>query len=124
MRHHSSTDVTAHISLKAPSKNLDNDNMRSNPKRIVQLAIIVAIVASACSSNSTAAPEVMLEARWQCDVQRQTFANLTDLDAELSSRLQASGLSRQEYETFKEDLGTSVALRQEVSDEYDAYCTL
>jgi len=85
------------------------------------LVIVMAIVVSSCSSGA-AAPEVMFEARWQCDVQRQTFASLDDLDAELANRLEDTGISVQDYAAFKEKLAASQDLRQDVSDEYDIYC--
>jgi len=95
--------------------------MRSNPSRIAVTAVALMIVASACS-NGGAAPEVVFEARWQCDVQRQTFASLTDLDAELESRLTDAGMTRLEYEAFKEKLSASDSLREDVNFEYEAYC--
>jgi len=95
--------------------------MRSNPSRIAVMAVALTIVASACSSSG-AAPEVVFEAHWQCDVQRQTFASLTDLDAELESRLNEAGMTRVEYEAFKEELIASDSLREDVNFEYEAYC--
>jgi len=85
------------------------------------MAVALTIVASACASGG-AAPEVVFEARWQCDVQRQTFASLTDLDTELESRLTEAGMTRVEYEAFKEKLSVSDSLREDVATEYDAYC--
>ncbi|VAW05419.1 hypothetical protein MNBD_ACTINO01-395 [hydrothermal vent metagenome] len=95
--------------------------MRSNPSRIAVMAVALTIVASACSSSG-GAPEVVFEAHWQCDVQRQTFASLTDLDAELESRLNEAGMTRVEYEAFKEELSASDSLREDVNFEYEAYC--
>lgn len=87
------------------------------------LALIpaLAIVAAACGSGGPT-PEVALEARWQCDVQRQTFDNLAALNAELGNRLTVAGLTRADYATFKEELGGSADLRLQVAEEYDAYC--
>ncbi len=110
-----------HVCLKAPAEQLDNDPMRSNPSRIALMAVALTIVASACSSGG-AAPEVVFEAHWQCDVQRQTFPSLTDLDAELESRLTAADMTRMEYEAFKEKLSASDSLREDVGFEYEAYC--
>jgi hypothetical protein len=85
--------------------------------------IAIASLAAACGGGGDrAALEVALEARWQCDVQRQTFADLESLDVELEARLVDAGLTRAEYETFKENLGTSADLRTRVADEYEAYC--
>ena len=113
--------VKRDVSLKAPAEGLDNVGMRTNPVRAAVVAVALAIVASACSSGD-AAPEVVFEARWQCDVQRQTFPSLTDLDAELDSRLTDAGMTRLEYEAFKEQLGASDSLREDVNSEYEAYC--
>ena len=90
-------------------------------KRIAAMIIAVASVVSACSSGDTAAA-VTLEARWQCDVQRQTFSDLTALNAALDERLSSADLSRGEYESFKEDLESSATLRVQVANEYEAYC--
>lgn len=92
-------------------------------RRLGTIAIVIASVAAACGGGSdTAAPEVTLEARWQCDVQRQTFDDLVALDAELDARLADSGLTRVDYDAFKEELGTSTELRVQVAEEYEAYC--
>ncbi len=93
--------------------------MRTN--RIGALAIVAVLGVSACGGGETS-PEVALEARWQCDVQRQTFADLGARDAELATRLTAAGLTRADYDTFKERLSDSADLRIEVADEYEAYC--
>lgn len=90
-------------------------------KRIAAMIIAVASVVSACSSGDTTAA-VTLEARWQCDVQRQTFSDLTALNAALDERLSAADLSRGDYESFKEDLESSASLRTQVAQEYEAYC--
>ena len=89
--------------------------------RIQALVIIAIFVATACAGGDTTS-EVTLEARWQCDVQRQTFDNIGDLDAELEARLAAAGLARTDYDAFKEELADSADLRVQVSEEYDAYC--
>ncbi|GBE25829.1 hypothetical protein BMS3Bbin02_02119 [bacterium BMS3Bbin02] len=87
------------------------------------MAIVVAFIAAACGGGGDGvAPEVALEARWQCDVQRQTFDDLGALDAELNVRLANSGLTRVDYDAFKEELGASAELRNQVADEYETYC--
>lgn len=110
-----------HVSLKPSIEELDNLNMSAKWSHIATMSIAFAIVVSACSSSGTS-PEAVFEARWQCDVQRQTFASLSDLDAELDSRLTEAGMTMQGYETFKEMLSTSEGLRQDVATEYEAYC--
>ncbi len=109
------------VSLKRHPERLDNDGMERIHTRIGVLGVAVMLVAVACAGTGTP-PEVALEARWQCDVQRQTFGDLAALDAELDSRLAAAGLTRADYETFKEELATSQTLRDSVSSEYEAYC--
>ena len=84
------------------------------------IVVAMAIVAASCSSGS--APEVTIEAQWLCDVQRQTFDDLAAVDVELDSRLAKAGLTRADYDVFKEKLAGSAALRSRVSEEYDAYC--
>ncbi|NOX24021.1 MAG: hypothetical protein GXP36_13170 [Actinobacteria bacterium] len=92
-------------------------------QRLSALTIAIATLAAACGGGSDASsPEVVLEARWQCDVQRQTFADLGALDIELDARLSDAGLTRSEYDTFKEELGRSTELRNQVADEFEAYC--
>ena len=92
-----------------------------SPQRIGAITIALASLATACSGG-TADAEVALEARWQCDVQRQTFDDLGALDAELEDRLATAGLSRADYATFKEDLASSPDLRAQVAEQYEAYC--
>jgi hypothetical protein len=89
--------------------------------RIQALVIVVIFVAAACRGGDTTS-EVTLEARWQCDVQRQTFDDMGDLDAELEARLTAAGLTRTDYDAFKEKLADSADLRIQVAEGYDAYC--
>jgi hypothetical protein len=94
--------------------------MRKKPFRILGIVVAIAVIATACASAR--APEVTLEARWLCDVQRQTFDDLAAIDAELDNRLVKAGLTRADYEDFKERLSASADLREQVSEEYDAYC--
>jgi len=58
--------------------------------------LAIAVVAASCS-GSTTPPGVVLEARWQCDVQRLTFDDLSALDAELEGRVAAAGMTIDEY---------------------------
>ncbi len=95
--------------------------MTSKRSRLVALVIAIATVAAACSGGARA-PEVALEARWQCDVQRQTFNDLAALNAELDNRLEEVGLTRADYDVFKEQLSSSADLRLQVSEAYEAYC--
>lgn len=80
-----------------------------------------ALFAASCAGTSAPA-DVVLEAQWQCDVQRQAFDGIAAMDAELDVRLTEAGLSRADYEDFKQRLADSSALRESVSAEYDAYC--
>lgn len=82
--------------------------------------VIAALIAS-CDEGGPA-PEVLLEAHWQCDVQRHNFNNLAELNEELERRILDAGLTLEEYDAFKERLSSSAELRREVADEYDAYC--
>lgn len=80
-----------------------------------------ALFAASCAGTS-APVEVVLEAQWQCDVQRQAFDDLAAMNTELDVRLTEAGLSRADYEDFKQQLTDSSALRESVSAEYEAYC--
>jgi len=79
------------------------------------------VLAASCAGASAPA-DVVVEAQWQCDVQRQAFDDLEAMDTELDVRLTEAGLTRSEYEDFKQRLASSSDLRDKVSDEYEAYC--
>jgi len=94
--------------------------MRRIRTALVVLAV-AAVAVSACSTKNYAA-EVDVEARWQCDVQRHTFADLNDLNDALARRLDAAGLTADEYEAFKDELTRSTSLRAQVDARYESYC--
>ncbi len=95
--------------------------MSTHPIRILSVALATVVLATSCGGGEGTS-EVMLEARWQCDVQRQAFDDLAAIDRELDSRLATAGLTRADYQDFKEELSSSPALRTRVAEEYDAYC--
>lgn len=65
---------------------------------------------------------MVLEAHWQCDVQRLTFQDLSALNAELETRITTAGMTMDEYDGFKEQLNLSADLRSAVEQEYEEYC--
>ena len=83
-------------------------------------ALVLGSLITAC--GATAAPEVVLEAHWQCDVQRVAFVDISDLSAELESRVVSAGMTVEEYNDFKVRLSESEDLRSSVASEYEEYC--
>jgi hypothetical protein len=63
-----------------------------------------------------------IEGRWQCDVQRFTFADVGDIQAELDARLAGNGVTAEQYRAFKDDLIDDPDLRAEVAVEFTGYC--
>jgi len=107
--------------LKATLYLFDNEDM--NRRTIPTPAVILAIAVLVASCSEGAKPiDVVLEAHWQCDVQRLTFNDLSEMDTELESRIEAAGMTTQEYATFKDQLSSSADLRASVAEEYDDYC--
>lgn len=87
----------------------------------VAAILAIATVTASCS-QSARPPEVVLEAHWQCDVQRLTFKDLSALNAELETRITTAGMTIDEYDGFKEQLNASADLRSAVEQEYEEYC--
>ena len=83
---------------------------------------VAALSATACSTADDFAAEVALEAEWQCDVQRQSFGDLSDFGAELDVRLSEAKVTAAAYGAFKDAAESSSTLRARVSDAYDEYC--
>jgi hypothetical protein len=107
--------------LKAPPERIDNENMNRRTISTGAVILAIAVVVASCS-GSTTPPGVVLEARWQCDVQRLTFDDLSALDAELEGRVAAAGMTIDEYTAFKAQLNASADLRSAVEKEYEEYC--
>jgi len=110
------------FSLKRVDEGFDTDMVTN--RRIHKYSIgiaAVALIAASCAGSS-APSDVIVEAQWQCDVQRQAFGDLAALQTELDVRLTAAGLTRAEYDDFKQRLASSSNLREQVSNEYEAYC--
>ncbi len=57
-----------------------------------------------------------------CDVQRFTFDDVGDIQAELDTRLTGNGVTAEQYRAFKDDLIDQPDLRAEVAVEFTAYC--
>ena len=85
----------------------------NSPTRVVLLAIVVAVSLGACAADGYE-EEVAIEARWQCDVQHRTYADLALLDADLEQRLSSAGITGGRYAEFKSALEKSAKLRSEV----------
>ena len=63
-----------------------------------------------------------IEGRWMCDVQRYTFDDVGDIQAELDTRLEGNGVTPEQYRAFKDDLIDDPDLRASVAIEFTAYC--
>ena len=57
-----------------------------------------------------------------CDVQRYTFDEVGDIQAELEARLADNGVTTDQYRAFKDDLIDKPELREIVGIEFTGYC--
>ncbi|MEN8040099.1 MAG: hypothetical protein ABFR95_01225 [Actinomycetota bacterium] len=97
--------------------------MKRVSNSIAAAILVLAVAMSSCEGSPVPVEiEIELEARWQCDVQRMTFEDLAALDVELGQRISEAGLTRADYNAFKEDLSDSAELRADVSAKYAEYC--
>ena len=90
----------------------------------VLIAIVFALLASACAPSYDAALLSSIEGRWMCDVQRYTFETQGDIQAELDSRLTGNGVNAEQYRAFKDDLTKRLELRQMVEEAFDQRCSV
>ena len=107
--------------LKATLYRFDNEDMNRGTIPTAAAVLAIAVLVTSCSEGARPM-DVVLEAHWQCDVQRLTFNDLSEMDTELESRIEAAGMTTDEYATFKDQLRTSADLRASVAEEYDDYC--
>jgi hypothetical protein len=94
--------------------------MRRN--RIATAVITAAVLLAGCGVSYDADLMASLEARWMCDVQRYTFEEVGDIQAELDSRLAGNGVTAEQYRAFKDDLIGSSDLRDQIANDFAAYC--
>jgi hypothetical protein len=90
--------------------------------RIVAATIVASLLLAGCGVSYDADLMASLEARWMCDVQRYTFEEVGDIQAELDSRLAGNGVTAEQYRAFKDDLIGSSNLRDQVANDFAAYC--
>jgi hypothetical protein len=90
--------------------------------RIATLGIAAAVLLAGCGVSYDTDLMASLEGRWMCDVQRYTFDEVGDIQAELDSRLAGNGVSAEQYRAFKDDLTKQPGLREMVDTELIAYC--
>lgn len=65
---------------------------------------------------------VALEAQWLCDLQRRSFTELADLETARSRLLSNSGVTRQEYSAFQDQLAADTNLRLAVLHTFQTNC--
>jgi Ser/Thr protein kinase RdoA (MazF antagonist) len=90
--------------------------------RIATAVIATAVLLAGCGVSYDADLLASIEGRWMCDVQRYTFEEVGDIQAELDSRLAGNGVSAEQYRAFKDDLTKQPELRAVVETELVAYC--
>ena len=93
-----------------------------NRFRAMIAIIAVALVLTGCGVSYDGDLLASLEARWMCDVQRHTFDDVGDIQAELDARLDGNGVTSEQYRAFKDDLIDSSELRGTVAAHFAAYC--
>jgi len=84
--------------------------------------LTASLLLAGCGVSYDAALLSSIEGRWMCDVQRYTFDDVGDIQAELDARLAGSGVTAEQYRAFKDDLIDQSDLRAEVAVEFTAYC--
>ncbi len=107
--------------LKTHRSAIDRGRVKRSRISTIVVGIIASLALTACG-DGTDDLAVRFEAHWQCEVQRLTFEDLGALDETLDLRLGDAGITRTEYQTFKARLEGSRSLRQQVAEEYDAFC--
>lgn len=90
--------------------------------RISTGIVAVALVLAGCGISYDAPLLASIEGRWMCDVQRYTFDEVGDIQAELDARLAGNGVTSEQYRAFKDDLIDSSELRDAVAAEFTNYC--
>lgn len=90
--------------------------------RVVAAIIATTVLLAGCGVSYDTGLLASLEGRWMCDVQRYTFDEVGDIQAELDSRLAGNGVSAEQYRAFKDDLSKRPELREMVDTELIAYC--
>ena len=84
--------------------------------------LATAVLLAGCGVSYEADLLASIEGRWMCDVQRFTFDDVGDIQAELDSRLTGNGVSPEQYRAFKDDLTKQSELRDQVAIELATYC--
>lgn len=84
--------------------------------------ILAALLLAGCGVSYEAELLASIEGRWMCDVQRYTFDQVGDIQAELDTRLAGNGVTAEQYRAFKDDLIDSAELRDIVAVEFATYC--
>lgn len=90
--------------------------------RIATAIIAAALALTGCGVSYDAPLLASIEGRWMCDVQRFTFEEVGDIQAELDARLDGNGVTAEQYRAFKDDLIDSSELRETVAVEFTGYC--
>ncbi len=90
---------------------------------LLTLAAMIAVVLAGCGGYGFDAEALAtFEGRWLCDVQKSTYADLSEIEAALEERLATAAISDEEYKEFKDSIGNDENLREMVSVEYDRFC--
>jgi hypothetical protein len=90
--------------------------------RTVLAILLTTLVVTGCGVSYDTELLTSIEGRWMCDVQRFTFDEVGDIQAELDARLAGNGVSSEQYKAFKDDLTKQPELRRLVETELTTYC--
>lgn len=91
-------------------------------RRLASFVAAVSLLGTGCGVSFDTELMASIEGRWMCDVQRHTFADTTDIQAELDARLAGNGVTADQYRAFKDALTKQPELRDQVRTVYDGYC--
>lgn len=90
--------------------------------RLATAVFAATLLFAGCGVSYDARLLSSIEGRWMCDVQRYTFDDVGDIQAELDARLAGNGVTPEQYRAFKDDLIDDPDLRAEVGVEFTSYC--
>ena len=91
-------------------------------RRCVVVILAAAGLIGACGGASVSDDVIALEADRLCDLPRFAYVQASDIDAELTSALDAAGISRATYDTFKAHLDDDRDLRSRVAETFSEVC--
>lgn len=89
------------------------------------LIVLLAVAVIGCGPRALTESDLAFadfEAEWLCDVQRYSYADLSEMDEARADLMLAHGVEAEDYRDFKDLLEEHEELRMRVADTYAATC--